>query len=82
MTESKITAAGQTTIPAAIRQHLSLHAGDKVRYFIEDDRVLIVPAHQSLRRLKGSLPKPKGPPVSIEKMNAAIRDAAAETMEP
>ena len=79
MTESKITAAGQTTIPAVIRRHLELHAGDKLRYFIEGERVLLVPAHKSLKRLKGRLPKP-AKPVTIEEMNEAITSAASETM--
>lgn len=81
MTESKITAAGQTTIPTIIRQHLELQTGDKLRYFIEGERVLIVPAHKSLKRLKGRLPKP-AKPVTIKEMNKAIASAACETMEP
>jgi antitoxin PrlF len=79
MTESKITAAGQTTIPAVIRQHLELRAGDKLRYFIEGERVLLVPARKSLKRLKGRLPKP-AKTVTTEEMNDAITSAACETM--
>lgn len=79
MTESKITAAGQTTIPTIIRQHLDLQAGDKLRYFIEGERVLIVPAHKSLKRLKGRLPRPANP-VTIEEMNETIASAAGKTM--
>lgn len=81
MTESKITAAGQTTIPTIIRRHLELRAGDKLRYFIEGERVLIVSAHKSLKRLKGRLPRPANP-VTIEEMNEAITSAAGETREP
>jgi len=75
MNESKITAVGQTTIPAAVRAHLGLNAGDRLRYFIEEERVIMVPAKSSIRDLKGLLPKPVKT-VGLEEMDEAIAEAA------
>ncbi len=53
---STITSKGQTTIPVEVRRHLQLKAGDKVRFFIEDDgKAVIIPLMGSVLRLKGML---------------------------
>ena len=60
MNSSTITSKGQTTIPIEIRRHLQLKAGDKVRFFIEEDgRAVIIPLKGSVRRLKGMLKSKK-----------------------
>ena len=76
MFESSITIKGQTTLPKAVRDSLDLKAGDKVRYVILDEGVLIMPI-RSTRRLFGSL-KYDGPPVSLEEMEEAIAEGAVE----
>lgn len=43
MVESKITAKGQTTLPKAVREALSVQPGDRVRYVIREGEVLILP---------------------------------------
>ena len=43
MFESSITVKGQTTLPKAVRDSLAVRAGDKVRYVIVDEGVLIMP---------------------------------------
>lgn len=74
MTTSTLTSKGQTTIPKAVRRHLGLKPGDKIRFLVEDDgRVVILPATLHLRDLRGSLPRPSKP-VSIERMREAIRE--------
>ncbi len=76
MSTSTLTSKGQTTIPKDIRRHLGLKPGDKIRFLVEDDgRVVVLPATLHLRDLRGSLPKPPEP-VSVERMNAAIRERA------
>ena len=76
MATSTLTSKGQTTIPKAVRRHLGLKPGDKIRFLVEDDgRVMLLPATLHLRDLRGSLPKPSKP-VSIERMNEAIRERA------
>ncbi len=76
MFESSITIKGQTTLPKAVRDSLDVKAGDKVRYVILDEGVLIMPI-RSTRRLFGSL-KYDGPPVSLEEMEEAIAEGAVE----
>lgn len=76
MSTSTLTSKGQTTVPKAVRQHLGLKPGDKIRFLVEDDgRVVMLPATLHIRDLRGSLPKPPKP-VSVEQMNAAIRKRA------
>ena len=73
---STLTSKGQTTIPKAVRRHLGLKPGDKIRFLVEDDgRVVVLPATLHLRDLRGSLPKPSKP-VSVARMRAAIRERA------
>ena len=76
MFESSITVKGQTTLPKAVRESLSVKAGDKVRYVILDEGVLIMPV-RSTGRLYGSL-RYDGPAVSLEDMDRAIADRATE----
>ncbi len=76
MSISTLTSKGQTTIPKAVRRHLGLKPGDKIRFLVEDDgRVVVLPATLHLRDLRGSLPKPSKP-VSVERMRVAIRERA------
>ena len=74
MFESSITFKGQTTLPKAIRDSLAVKAGDKVRYTMLDEGVLIMPVRPT-SRLFGSL-KYDGPPVSLEDMEDAIAEGA------
>ncbi len=76
MIESSITVKGQTTLPKAVRESLAVKAGDKVRYVILDEGVLLMPV-RSTSRLYGSL-KYDGPAVSLEAMDRAIADGATE----
>ncbi len=79
MSTSTLTSKGQTTVPKDVRQHLGLKPGDKIRFLVEDDgRVVILPATLHLRDLRGSLPKPPKP-VSVERMNEAIRKRAGRS---
>ena len=74
MFESTITIKGQTTLPKAVRESLAVKAGDKVRYVILDEAVLIMPVLPT-GRLFGSL-KYDGPPVSLKEMEDAIAEGA------
>jgi len=76
MFESSITSKGQTTLPKAVRDSLAVKAGDKVRYVIVEDGVLIMPVRNT-RRLFGSL-RYEGPVVSLEEMDKAIAEGATE----
>ena len=75
MIESSITMKGQTTLPKAVRDSLAIKAGDKVRYVILEEGVLILPV-QPTSRLFRSL-EYDGPAVSLEDMDRAVAEGAA-----
>ena len=80
MEQSTITAKGQTTIPKAIREHLGLKPGSRMKFLVgHDGRVTILPVLPAAA-LRGAL-KHDGPPVSIEEMDAGIAAAVAERNE-
>jgi len=77
MPESTVTTKGQTTIPKAIREHLGLKPGAKVKFFVgHDGRVFMLPV-RPIGELRG-IAKYDGPPVSIEEMDEAIAAGVAE----
>ena len=74
MPKATLTSKGQLVIPKAIREHLGLRPGDKLDFVVQDDGdVLIRPAVEDVRRLKGMLHRPGRKPVSVAAMNQAIR---------
>lgn len=76
MLESAVTKKGQTTLPKPVRETLGVQAGDRVRYVILGSEVRILPV-QHIRRLYGVL-KHDGPPVTLEQMERAVAEGAAE----
>ena len=76
MLESTITSKGQTTLPKDVREHLGLGPGDKLRYLIVGDEIRIV-RPRKVASLCGSL-RHTGPAVTLEQMDAAVRNAAAD----
>jgi antitoxin PrlF len=70
-----LTSKGQTVIPKAIRNHLRLQPGDALDFVVQDNGdVLIRPATEDIRRLKGLLHRSGRLPVSVGEMNQAIRN--------
>ena len=76
MLESTVTIEGQTTLPMAVRDSLAVRAGDRLRYVIVDEGVLMVPIGPA-SRLFSSL-KYDGPPVSLQDMEDAISEGSVE----
>lgn len=76
MIESGVTAKGQTTLPKAVREALSVQAGDRIRYVIEGSEVRILPV-RPIERLYGAL-RYDGPAVTLEDMENAIADGATQ----
>lgn len=74
MIESSITTKGRTTLPKAVREALTLQAGDRVRYVILDDKVMIVPVRPTSRLFRSL--KYDGPTVTLEDMDRAIAEGA------
>ena len=78
MFESSITIKGQTTLPKAIRDSLAVKAGDKVRYVIVDEGVLIMPVRPTSRLFRSL--KYDGPAASLEEMDKAAAKGAIERL--
>ena len=72
MYESTVTAKGQTTLPKDVRDLLGLEPGDRIRYLVTGDTVRILRPRKAMS-LCGAL-KHDGLPVTLEAMDAAIRD--------
>ena len=69
--ESAITAKGQATIPKAIRDHLRLKPGDRVKFFVHPDGTVVLLPKLPAVALRGMLKSRRRRPVSIEEMNEA-----------
>lgn len=74
MYESTVTAKGQTTLPKDVRDLLGLKPGDRIRYLVTGGAVRILRPRKAMS-LCGAL-KHEGPPVTLEAMDAAVRDRA------
>ncbi|MDR1293976.1 MAG: AbrB/MazE/SpoVT family DNA-binding domain-containing protein [Bifidobacteriaceae bacterium] len=71
-----MTAKGQVTVPASVRQALGLEPGSKVQFIeFEDGRFEVKPATVPVGSLKGFFGQWTGPVVTIEEMNAGIAAA-------
>jgi AbrB family looped-hinge helix DNA binding protein len=78
MQESTVTVRGQTTLPRDVRAALQLGPGDKVRYFILDGGEVRLVRSRPVTQLEGVLKDRAGRKVSLEEMEAAIAEGAAE----
>jgi antitoxin PrlF len=73
--DSAITTKGQATIPKAIREHLGLKPGDRVKFFVHPNGSVVLLPKLPASALRGILKSPrKG--VTIEMMNEAIAEGA------
>jgi AbrB family looped-hinge helix DNA binding protein len=78
MYHAKLTSKGQITLPAELRRKLKLVPGSRVQFEERPDGSFVIRRKtRDISELYGIL-KYDGPPVSIEDMNKAIREAAAE----
>ena len=71
MSESTITAKGQTTVPAQVREQVGAAPGTRLVWHVMPDGSIIVRAKtKSILDLAGILKPPKGKHVAVEDMNA------------
>jgi len=75
--ESTITAKGQTTIPKAVRKHLKLKPGQRLKYFIHPDGTVVLLPTLPVTALRGIV-RWEGRPVTLEEMDGAIAAGAIE----
>ncbi len=71
MLESTITAKGQTTVPAQIRQQIGAASGTRLVWHVMPDGSIVVRAKtKSILAMAGAVKVRKGKRVPIEAMNA------------
>lgn len=75
--ESAITVKGQATIPKAIREHLGLKPGDRVKFFVHPDGSVVLLPKLSAAALRGIVKSRPSRPVTIEEMTKAAAEGAA-----
>lgn len=74
--ESAITVKGQATIPKAIRDHLGLKPGDRVKFFLHPDGTVVLLPKRPVAILRGIVGR-RARPVTLEEMDEAIAEASA-----
>jgi antitoxin PrlF len=80
--ESAITSKGQATIPKAIRQHLGLKPGDRVKFFVHPDGSVVLLPKLPVSALRGMIEPPQRA-VTLEQMDeAVVAGAAADNASP
>ena len=70
--ESAITVKGQATIPKAIREHLRLKPGDRVKFFVHPDGTVVLLPKLPASALRGIVKSRNRRPVTVAEMAAAI----------
>jgi AbrB family looped-hinge helix DNA binding protein len=74
--ESAITVKGQATIPKAIREHLRLQPGDRVKFFVHPDGSVVLLPKLPASAIRGMVKSRNARPVTTEQMTAAVADGA------
>jgi len=80
--ESAITTKGQATIPKAIREHLGLKPGDRVKFFVHPDGSVVLLPKLPVTALRGMFKPRRRRPVTIEEMDEAATAGAADAAPP
>ena len=75
--ESAITVKGQATIPKAIREHLRLKPGDRVKFFVHPDGSVVLLPKLPAAALRGIIKSRRRRPVTIGEMTEAAAGGAA-----
>jgi antitoxin PrlF len=73
---SAITVKGQTTIPKAIREHLGLKPGDRVKFFLHPDGSVALLPKIPTSALRGIVRSHHRQPVTLQEMDDAIAQGA------
>ena len=75
--ESAITAKGQATIPKAIREHLRLKPGDRVKFFVHPDGSVVLLPKVPASALRGMVKSRRRRPATLSEMDEAAAEGAA-----
>ncbi len=76
---STVTTKGQITLPRDVRKALALDAGDKVDFVAVEGGFKLVPLRKDVRAVKGRFASRVARPVTINEMDEAIAQSAAES---
>jgi antitoxin PrlF len=79
--ESALTSKGQATIPKAIRDHLGLKSGDRIKFFMHPDGSVVLLPKLPVSALRGIV-RPQHQPVTVDEMHDAIATAATKGAPP
>jgi len=74
--ESAITVKGQATIPKAIREHLGLKPGDRVKFFVHPDGSVVLLPKLPVAALRGMLKPRRRRTVTTDEMTEAAAEGA------
>jgi antitoxin PrlF len=74
--ESLLTSKGQATIPKAIREHLGLKTGDRVKFFINPNGSVAILPTIPVSQLRGMFAHRIRRVVSLEEMEKGIAAGA------
>jgi AbrB family looped-hinge helix DNA binding protein len=72
--ESALSIKGQATIPKAIRDHLHLEPGDRIKFFMHPDGSVVILPKIPISKLKGVVKVRRR--ASLEDMEVAISEGA------
>jgi AbrB family looped-hinge helix DNA binding protein len=72
--ESALSIKGQATIPKAIRDHLHLEPGDRIKFFVHPDGSVVILPKIPTSKLKGVVKARQR--ASLNDMETAIGDGA------
>jgi AbrB family looped-hinge helix DNA binding protein len=74
--ESAITIKGQATIPKAIREHLGLRPGDRLKFFVHPDGSVVLLPKIPASAVRGTVKPRRRGPVTTEQMTLAAAEGA------
>ncbi|MGD1106537.1 MAG: AbrB/MazE/SpoVT family DNA-binding domain-containing protein [Terracidiphilus sp.] len=75
--ESALSIKGQATIPKAVREHLQLEPGDRVKFFVHPDGSVVILPKIPTSALRGIAASRRERPATIAEMNKAVAAGAA-----
>ncbi len=78
--ESALSIRGQATIPKAIRDHLHLEPGDRIKFFVHPDGSVVILPKIPTSKLKGLIKADRI--ASLHEMEAAISEGALHRKTP
>jgi len=80
--ESAITVKGQATIPKAVRKHLRLKPGDRVKFFMHPDGTVVLLPKMPASALRGIIKSRRRPSVTVAEMAEAVAAEGAACVTP